>query len=98
MFSFQGFFVVLQVNTPESKQTLYKALQFFVPKCAELIRSDEERSVVMDCLDAFTKLLHEIKGEVFVGDGHREAIMNCVVDVLTMKVSKSFIKLPEEAL
>ncbi|ENN75169.1 hypothetical protein YQE_08282, partial [Dendroctonus ponderosae] len=74
-----------KVNTPESKQTLYKALQFFVPKCAELIRSDEERSVVMDCLDAFTKLLHEIKGEIFVGDGHREAIMNCVVEVLTMK-------------
>ncbi|XP_066250026.1 importin-4-like [Euwallacea similis] len=74
-----------KVNTSESKQVLYKALQMFVPKCSELIRTDEERSVVMNCLDAYAVLLDEIKGEVFVGDGHREAIMNCVVDVLTMK-------------
>lgn len=57
----------------------------FVPKCSELIRTDEERSVVMNCLDAYATILDEIKGEVFVGEGHREAIMNCVVDVLTMK-------------
>lgn len=74
-------------NTPEIKQALYKALQMFVPKCAELIRTDEERSVVMVCLDAYSSLLEEIKSEVFVGEGHREAIMNCVIDVLTLKVS-----------
>lgn len=74
-----------KVNTPESKNALYKALQMFVPKCAELIRVDEERSVVMVCLEAYATLLEEIKGEVLVGEGHREAIMNCVIDVLTYK-------------
>ncbi|KAJ8943944.1 hypothetical protein NQ314_009608 [Rhamnusium bicolor] len=74
-----------KVNTPEVKQALYKALQMFVPKCAELIRIDEERSIVMVCLDAYSNLLDEIKGDVFVGEGHREAIMNCVIDVLTLK-------------
>ncbi|KAJ8957095.1 hypothetical protein NQ318_007310 [Aromia moschata] len=74
-----------KVSSPEAKQALYKALQMFVPKCAELIRIDEERSVVMVCLDAYATLLEEIKGEVFVGEGHREAIMNCVIDVLTLK-------------
>ncbi|XP_018577628.1 importin-4 [Anoplophora glabripennis] len=74
-----------KVNTPEVKQALYKALQMFVPKCAELIRIDEERSVVMVCLDAYATLLDEVKGDVFVGEGHREAIMNCVIDVLTLK-------------
>ncbi|XP_050295458.1 importin-4-like [Anthonomus grandis grandis] len=74
-----------KINTPESKKALYKALQMFIPKCSELIRADEERSVVMNCLDAYAALLDEIKGEVFVGEGHREAIMNCVVTVLTMR-------------
>lgn len=59
----------------------------FIPKCAELIRADEERGVVMTALDAYATLLTEIKGEVLVGEGHREAIMNCVIDVLTLKVS-----------
>ncbi|CAG9770533.1 unnamed protein product [Ceutorhynchus assimilis] len=82
----QEFCIALhKVNTPESKEALYKFLAMFIPKCSELIRMDEERSVVMNCLDAYSALLDEIKGEVFVGDGHREAIMNCVVDVLTMK-------------
>ncbi|XP_030751473.1 importin-4-like [Sitophilus oryzae] len=74
-----------KVNTAESKTVLYKALQMFVPKCSELIRTDEERSVVMNCLDAYASLLEEVKGDVFVGEGHREAIMNCVIDVLTLK-------------
>lgn len=76
-----------KIRTPEVKQALYKALQMFIPKCAELIRTDEERSVVMVCLDAYSSLLSEIKSETFVGEGHREAIMNCVIDVLTLKVS-----------
>lgn len=58
----------------------------FIPKCAELIRTDEERSVVTVCLDAYSMLLDEIRGDALVGEGHREAIMNCVIDVLTLKV------------
>lgn len=58
----------------------------FVPKCAELIRSDEERSVVTVCLDAYSLLLEELRGDVLIAEGHREAIMNCVIDVLTLKV------------
>lgn len=82
----QQFCIALhKVNTPDSKRALYKALQMFVPKCSELIRTDEERSVVMNCLDAYSAILDEIKGEVFVGEGHREAIMNCIIDVLTLK-------------
>ncbi|CAH1164397.1 unnamed protein product [Phyllotreta striolata] len=69
----------------EYKQTFYRALQMFVPKCAELIRADEERTVVIACLDAYTTLLEEVKEEVFAIDGHREAIMNCVIDVLNLK-------------
>lgn len=67
---------------------MYKALSVFIPKCSELIRTDDERAVVMAGLDAYAELLKELKGDCFVGEGHREAIMNCVVDVMTSKVSK----------
>lgn len=62
----------------------------FVPKCAELIRLDEERGVVMTALEAYATLLEEIKGDVLIGEGHREAIMNSVIDVLTLKVRNMF--------
>lgn len=78
------------MNIPESKAALQKALQMFVPKCAELIRTDEERSVVMNALDAYANLLDEIKSDVLIGEGHREAIMNCVIDVLTLKVFRDY--------
>ncbi|XP_045465050.1 importin-4-like [Harmonia axyridis] len=74
-----------KIDIHETKQALYKVLQLFIPKCAEIIRSDEEKGVVITGLDAFADLLEEIKGEAFVGEGHREAIMNCVIDILTHK-------------
>lgn len=77
---------VHKADSAEGKQVLYNALQLFVPKCSEIIRADEERQVVMSALDAYANLLEHVKGDVLVSDGHREAIMNCVVDVLTVKV------------
>lgn len=82
-----------KVNVPESKAALQKALQMFISKCAELIRTDEERGVVMNALDAYASLLEEIKGDVLAGEGRREAIMNCVIDVLTLKVAVRLVKL-----
>lgn len=65
---------------------LSKALSVLIPKCAELIRTDEERTVVMTALDAYSELLKEIKGPVLEGEGHRDAIINCIKDVMTYKV------------
>ncbi|KAF5282240.1 hypothetical protein FQA39_LY17660 [Lamprigera yunnana] len=76
-----------KINTEQGKQGLYRALQMFIPKCAEIIRADEERQVVMCALDAYANLLEHLKGEVLVGEGHREAIMNCVIDILNLKTS-----------
>ncbi|KAB0797014.1 hypothetical protein PPYR_11075 [Photinus pyralis] len=84
----QEFCIMLnKVNTDEGKQGLHQALQMFIPKCAEIIRFDEERQVVMCALDAYANLLAELKGVVLTGDGHREAIMNCVIDVLNLKTA-----------
>ncbi|XP_044765904.1 importin-4-like [Coccinella septempunctata] len=74
-----------KIDISETTQALYKVLQYFIPKCAEIIRTDEEKGVVMAGLDAYSALLKEIKCDAFVGEGHREAIMNCIIDVLTHK-------------
>lgn len=82
----QQFCVTLaEVKTPEGKQDLHKALQMFVPKCAELISFDEEQNIVTLCTNAFGNLLESVKGDVLIGDGHKEAIMNCIISLLTQR-------------
>lgn len=76
-----------KVNAVEGREALLKALQMFIPKCSELIRTDDERSVVMCALDAYSDLLKQVGRDVLVGEGHREAIMNCVIDVMTYKTA-----------
>ncbi|XP_049829697.1 importin-4-like [Schistocerca gregaria] len=74
-----------KIDTPAGKAALMKALSMFVPKCAELIRMDEEREVVTTALEAYTELLKEVKHPVLEGEGHKDAIINCIQDVMTFK-------------
>ncbi|XP_076248556.1 importin-4 [Calliopsis andreniformis] len=74
-----------KINTNEGKEALMKALSVFIPKLSELIRLDDERTVAISGLDAYTELLKEIKSDVLLGEGHREAIMNCVTDIMSNK-------------
>lgn len=73
------------IENEQGQQALLKALSILVPKCSELIHTDQDRDVVMSALDAYCEMLSELKATVLVGDGHREAIMNCIRDVLTYK-------------
>lgn len=57
-----------------------------MPKCAELVATDEERTVVMGALESLTEMLKEIKRPVLQGEGHSAAILNCLKSVLTYKV------------
>lgn len=81
MFRIGAFIVVMSLCL-----ALSKALSMLIPKCAELIHTDEERTVVMTALDAYSELLKEVKGPVLEGEGHRDAIINCVKDVMSCKV------------
>lgn len=54
---------------------------------SELIRLGDERTVAISGLDAYAELLKEIKSDVLIGEGHKEAIMNCVTDVMLGKDS-----------
>nr|CAD7462078.1 unnamed protein product [Timema tahoe] len=74
-----------KITTDEGKIALLKALALLIPKCSELIRMDEERGVVMAALDVYCDLLTEVKRPVLEGEGHRDAIINCIKDVMTYK-------------
>ncbi|XP_050458039.1 importin-4-like [Cataglyphis hispanica] len=76
-----------KINTDEGRKASLKALSMFIPKLSELIRLDEETSVAICGLEAYTKLLKEIKSDVVFGIGHKEAIVNCIMDVLTGKTA-----------
>lgn len=73
------------INNEQGQQALLKALSILVPKCAEIIHTDADKDVVMSALDAYSETLSELKSLVLAGDGHREAIMNCIRDVMTYK-------------
>lgn len=72
-------------------QALLKALSVFIPKLSELIRLGDERTVAISGLDAYAELLKEIKSDVLIGEGHKEAIINCVTDVMLGKDSMQII-------
>ncbi|XP_011860165.1 PREDICTED: importin-4-like [Vollenhovia emeryi] len=76
-----------KINTDEGKKALLKALSMFIPKLSELIRLDEELTVAICGLEAYQELLREVKSDVIVGIGHKEAIVNCVMDVMKGKTA-----------
>ncbi|KAK9300854.1 hypothetical protein QLX08_006565 [Tetragonisca angustula] len=71
-----------KINTNEGKQALLKALSIFVPKLSELIRLDDDRRVVINGLDAYAELLKDLGSIVVIGEGHKEAITNCITDIM----------------
>ncbi|XP_043514170.1 importin-4-like isoform X1 [Frieseomelitta varia] len=74
-----------KINTNEGKQALLKALSIFVPKLSELIRLDDDRTVAINGLDAFAELLKDVGSIVVIGEGHKEAITNCITDIMLGK-------------
>lgn len=70
-----------KINSAEGKLSTQKVLSVLVPKLSEIIRLDSERTVVIRGLDALAEMLKEIKFDVIVGEGHKDAIMNCITEV-----------------
>jgi len=62
-----------------------------IPKAAELIHCDPEYNVVMAALEIYSTLLKELKDVVLKGEGHKEAIINCIKAVLMNEVYYNFI-------
>lgn len=77
-----------KIETPEGKAATQKALSVLIPRLSELIRLDEERDVVIQSLDSLSELLDQLKTEVIVGYGHKDAIRNIITDVMSGKIWK----------
>ncbi|XP_053677381.1 importin-4-like [Anopheles nili] len=73
-------------NTDGVNQTIL----ILVPKLSEIIRTDEERTVVMSALDGFSDILDEVGAATFQADGQKDAVFNCIVDVLNSKIACQF--------
>jgi len=71
-----------KINSQEGRNGLLNALNMLVPKCAEIIRTDREREVVTVALEVYAELLKEIGAPVLESEGHADAIINCIKDVL----------------
>lgn len=72
-----------KIETNEGREALLKALSMLVSRLAELVRLDDEATVAISALDAYTELLKTAKSDLLVEAGHKDAIINCVLTVMT---------------
>lgn len=70
-----------KIDNEDGREDLLMALSVFIPKLSELIRLDEEPTVATCGFEAYSELLDEIKSIVIMGEGHKDAIINCVIEV-----------------
>lgn len=67
-----------------------RASEIVMPKFAQIIRKDEERSVVIHLLEVMTDLFKEIKSAAVPSQEISELIFNCIKDVLNAKMACQF--------
>lgn len=71
-------------------QGVATAVVIFVPKLGQIVRDDEEVSVVLAALESLGDLLKELKQLTMPTDEIRETIFTCINDVLQGKVACQF--------
>ncbi len=79
------FIVTLNQNNVDAD--VHNGVVIFVPKAAEIIKSDEDCQVVMAALDTFGILLKELKQKVIFNEELKMTIFTCIQNVLNSKVS-----------
>ncbi|XP_075230407.1 importin-4-like [Lycorma delicatula] len=72
-----------KIETDEGKQALHKAMENLIPKCAEMVRMDGDREVVMTALNSFKDLLKQVGAPTIAAKGHTDLILNSVIDIMT---------------
>ncbi|KAK7863534.1 hypothetical protein R5R35_004984 [Gryllus longicercus] len=63
-------------------KTFENNVSVFIQKCAEIIHTNEEREVVGQALESYGNLLKSAKNFTLKQSTHREAIFNCILDVI----------------
>lgn len=59
-----------------------QTVTILIPKLSEIIRTDEERQVVMRSLEAFNDILKNLGSVAMSQEGQKDAIFGCISDVL----------------
>lgn len=78
---------VISLYQLNNQDGVNQTLLILIPKLSEIIRTDEERTVVMAALDAFHDILDKLKTAAIQADGQKDAIFNCIIDVVNNKVA-----------
>lgn len=79
------FIVTLNQNNDDAG--VQHGIVIFVPKAAEIIKSDDDCQVVMTALDTYGTLLKETKQKVIFNEELKKTIFTCIQSVLNSKVS-----------
>lgn len=56
-----------------------------MPKLSNLVRMDTDETIATNGMWIYVTMLKEIKGEVWLSESHREAIIRCVTDIMKEK-------------
>lgn len=78
---------IISMNAVNDDAGVQNAIAIFVPKSAEMIKSDDDCQVVMTALDAYGLLLQELKQKAVYTEELKMTIFTCIQNVLNSKVS-----------
>lgn len=79
------FIVTMNLNNDDAG--VQRGITIFVPKAADIIKTDEDCQVVMAALDTYGILLKELKRKAIFNDELKLTIFTCIQNVLNSKVS-----------
>lgn len=78
---------IVSMNQNNDDAGVQHGIVIFVPKAAEIIKSDEDSQVVMTALESYGILLKELKQKAIFSEELKMTIFTCIQNVLTSKVS-----------
>lgn len=81
---------VISLHELGNVEGVNQTILVLIPKLSEIIRTDEERTVVMSALDGYSDILEKVGAAAMQAEGQKDAIFGCIVDVLNGKVACQF--------
>ncbi|XP_055909499.1 importin-4-like [Eupeodes corollae] len=81
---------ILALYKQKDVQGVSNAVVILIPKLGQIIRDDEEVSVVMAAVEGYGDLLKDLKQLAIPNDDLRDTIFDCINDVLLGKVACQF--------
>lgn len=81
---------IVSLYNMNDESSVRNAIQIFVPKIGELIKTDEDCQTVITALESYSELLKTVKRLTIETQQLQTIIFDCVLDVLNSKVACQF--------